>query len=95
MRRLRVWLGACPYCYGWRQWTGWVFGGMSLTEWSPGRYFRFCQRCGEEQWRNFISPMPIRKRMPEAEYLKDWSHDAREHRREEFDAATWGEFRQS
>lgn len=91
MRRLLARLGwLCSYCCAW-DWTGWVLGGVSLTDLRPGKHFRFCRRCGEEQWRDFFAPP--RNRMPDAEYCNEWSHEAREQRREEFDAATWGEFR--
>lgn len=90
MRRILARIGwLCSYCYA-RDWTGWVLGGVSLTALRPGEFFRFCRRCGEEQWRSFAARP--RNRMSEDEYQKDWSDDAREQRREEFDAATWGEY---
>ena len=91
MRRLLARIGLlCSYCYG-RDWTAWVLGGVSLTGWQPGHHFRFCRRCGEQQWRDFVSPPS--NRMPEAEYQDEWSDEARKQRREQFDADTWGEFR--
>ena len=90
LNRLLARLGiVCPYCYG-RRWTGWVLGGVSLTALKPGHHFRFCRYCGEQQWRDFISPP--RKRMRDGEYHAEWNAEAREQRRREFDAATWGEF---
>lgn len=80
-------LGFCPYCRG-RRWTGWVFGGVDFTAWRPGHFFRICRHCGEEQWRSFFSPP--RNRMPGNEYATNWTAEHREHRRREFDAATWG-----
>lgn len=90
LQRLLARLGiVCPYCYG-RRWTGWVLGGVTFSQFRSGNFFRLCRHCGEQQWRDFA--MPPRKRMSDKEYMTNWTHDHREQRRREFDAATWGEF---
>jgi hypothetical protein len=92
LQRLLARLGiVCPYCYG-RRWTGWVLGGVDFEARRPGQHFRICRHCGEEQWRSFFRPP--RNRMPDEAYERNWSHEHREQRRHEFDAATWGEFQQ-
>jgi hypothetical protein len=80
----------CPYCYSWR-WTSWVLGAVDFEDFG-GQFRRVCRRCGEEQWRSFGSPP--RNRMSNDDYQRYWHAERREELRQEFDAETWGEFRQ-